>query len=198
MLNFVCHSCIKNRLFQVLLGITFLLFFTLPVHAQVKDSTAVPAKTKSDKSVHSPHKATIYSAILPGAGQFYNRKYWKPPIIYAALGGLIYSFVYNNNKYMDYRTAYKYRIDNDTTTIDKYVGIYSTTNLNTLQKEYHRYRDLSAIGILAVYVLNVVDANVDAQLYNFDVSDELSLRVRPMIINIAGTNRTGVSLKLTF
>lgn len=211
------HNCIASRLFQSIVGITFLFFFTSSITAQVKDSTiviktdSVLTKTGSVKSdstgevkinhkYHSPRKAAILSAVLPGAGQVYNKKYWKLPIIYAGAAGLVYSFQFNQSHYLKYRNAYKYRIDGDASTVDNYVGIYSDDNLNTLQKYYHRYRDLTVIGFAALYALNVIDASVDAHLFTFDVSDDLSLRVQPTLINIAGSNKytTGFGISMHF
>ena len=211
------HNCIASRLFELIVGITFLLFFTSSITAQVKDSAIViktdsvltkTGKVKSDSTgevkinhkYHSPRKAAIMSAILPGAGQVYNKKYWKLPIIYAGAAGLVYSFQFNQSHYLKYRNAYKYRIDGDASTIDNYVGIYSDDNLNTLQKYYHRYRDLTVIGFAALYALNVIDASVDAHLFTFDVSDDLSLNVQPTLINIAGSNRytTGFGISMHF
>lgn len=140
------------------------------------------------------------STILPGAGQVYNKKYWKVPIIYAGAAGLAYSFQFNQSRYVKYRDAYKYRIDGDAATTDNYIGIYSDDNLNTLQKYYHRYRDLTVIGFAALYALNIIDASVDAHLFTFDVSDDLTMKVEPTLINTAGMNNytTGLSLKLKF
>ena len=151
-----------------------MLFFTLHISAQVKDSTLVTLSKDSllkdtsslvkinVKQIHSAKKAALLSVAFPGAGQIYNKKYWKLPIIYAGAAGLIYSLQFNHSRYVKYRNAYKYRIDNDATTVDGYVGIYSDDNLNTLQKYYHRYRDLTVIGFAALYALNIIDASVDA------------------------------------
>jgi hypothetical protein len=185
----------SSRLFQLFIGITFLFFFALPSNAQVTDTT------KIKPNYHSPRKATIYSTVLPGLGQIYNKKYWKAPLIYAAAGGLIYSFQFNQSHYVKYRDAYKYRIDNDPSTVDNYVGKYSDSNLDELQKYYHRYRDLTVIGFAALYIINIVDATVDAHLFRFDVSDDLSLNIHPTLINnTASFNHytTGFSLNITF
>ena len=149
---------------------------------------------------HSPKKAAILSAVLPGAGQVYNKKYWKVPLIYAGAAGLVYSFKFNQSRYLQYRNAYKFRIDADASTVDGYVGVYSDDNLNTLQKYYHRYRDLTIIGFAVVYALNIVDASVDAHLFTFDVSDDLSMKVQPTFINTAGSNKysTGIGVSLHF
>lgn len=152
------------------------------------------------KSKHSPRKAALFSTILPGAGQAYNKKYWKMPIIYAGFAGLGYAIQFNQSRYTKYRDAYKYRIDGDVSTIDDYTNIYTDENLNTLQQYYHRFRDLSIVGAVALYVLNIVDASVDAHLYTFDVSDNLSLNIQPSFINTAHTNNPapGIALQLKF
>lgn len=201
----ITHTMIASRLFQFFIGITFLLFFT-SASAQVTDTlinndsiTVITKKEPINDTIntvvtikkgvsHSPKKAALLSTILPGAGQVYNKKYWKLPIIYAGAAGLAYSFQFNQSRYVKYRDAYKYRIDNDASTTDDYIGIYSDDNLNTLQKYYHRYRDLTVIGFAALYALNIIDASVDAHLFTFDVSDNLSMKVEPTLINTVGMN----------
>jgi Family of unknown function (DUF5683) len=160
--------------------------------AQVQNDTTLLKRTIK----HSPKKAAAMSAMLPGFGQAYNHKYWKIPVVYAGFGVLAYSFTINQKKYVQYRTAYANRIDGDPTTSDDYVNIYSDENLNTLQRYYHRYRDLSVIGIAAFYLLNIVDASVDAHFFTYDVSDNLSLHVCPTLINTARVNSYtgGISL----
>lgn len=212
------HNCIASRLFQFFVGITFLLFFTTHVSAQVNDTIVhvdtvrvitqeIASKDSLKTTVtikkgvpRSPKKAALLSTLLPGAGQVYNKKYWKLPIIYGGAAGLAYSFQFNQSRYIKYRDAYKYRIDNDASTTDNYIGVYSDENLNTLQKYYHRYRDLTVIGFAALYALNIIDASVDAHLSTFDVSDNLSMKIEPTLINTFGMNNytTGLSLKLKF
>lgn len=183
-----------------MIGITCLILFTTTIVAQ--SNTSKPA-TKKDSAIgiyHSPKKAAAMSAVLPGLGQAYNKKYWKIPIIYAGFAGLAYSFNFNQTKYVTYRNAYKYRIDNKPETVDGFVGKYTDDELNTLQQYYHRYRDLSVIGAAFLYVLNIIDASVDAHMFTFDVSDNLSFDLRPTFINTAGVNpyTTGLSLNIKF
>jgi hypothetical protein len=161
------------------------------------------SKTKNDSIVkkHSPKKAAIMSAIIPGLGQFYNRKYWKPPVLYAGFAGFAYTLSIIQDKYKTYHTAYKYRVDNDTSTQDDYIGIYTDDNLKTLQARFHRTRDLLIVGISALYVMNIIDASVDAHLYYFDVTDDLSLKIQPHFENILSTKQTlstGFLLTLKF
>jgi hypothetical protein len=116
---------------------------------------------------------------LPGLGQVYNGKWWKVPIIYGGFGGLIYSSVFNDLKCREFRDAYLLRIDDDPNTVDQFDGRYSDANLRELVDFYQRNRDLSLIFTGVLYALNIVDAAVDAHLKDFDVSDDLSLKVRP-------------------
>ncbi len=135
------------------------------------------AQIDSTLAEHSPRKATIYSTVLPGLGQAYNKKYWKIPIVYAGLGALGYSFVFNNDKYKTFRSAYIARLDGDPLTGDNYENIYTAENLKVLRDYYRRNRDLSVVGFAAVYVLNIIDAHVDAHLFYFDLSDDISFKL---------------------
>lgn len=198
------HNSLKSykvkKLFQFIFGITFLFLYATKSVAQKTDSiTSDTAKTQI-KKYHSPKKAALFSAVLPGSGQIYNKKYWKAPVIYAGFAGLAYSFQFNQSRYVKYRDALKFRIDDDPSTTDDYVGVYSDDQLTTLYKYYHRYRDLTVVGGLALYLLNIVDAAVDAHLFTFNVSDDLTLNFHPALINTAGVNRctTGIGLHISF
>lgn len=134
------------------------------------------------------------SAVLPGLGQAYNKRFWKIPIIYAGLGGFAYYFYINNGPYNDYRRALR-----ESDTGPGYASIdgttYTTENLLIIKNEYKAQRDLAAVGMVAIYLLNIIDANVDAHLRTFDVSDDLSLNIQPWL----GRQRSlGLSLHLTF
>jgi len=196
----------KNSLFKFVFVIAFLFLFPAPNSAQIRDSTLdsqksiPPAKEKlPNKPIyHSPRKAALMSTIVPGLGQIYNKKYWKVPIIYAGIAGLAYSFNANQTKYIKYLTLYKYRIDGDPSTVAN--TSFSDDNLNLLQQYYHRYRNLSAIGLSLLYIMNIVDASVDAHMFTFDVSDDLSFHIHPTLINTASVNHytTGLSLNISF
>jgi hypothetical protein len=178
---------------------TLLFFINTASKAQLTDSISKNDTTAKEKpKYHSPKKATLMSAIVPGLGQVYNKKYWKLPIIYGGFAALIYSLNFNQSEYARFRDAYKYRIDGDSTTVDNYVGILRDDDLFALQKSYNRYRDLSVIGLGLLYVLNIVDASVDAHLFTFDVGDDLSFNIHPTIINIANSNhyQTGLTLSI--
>ncbi|MCB9186120.1 MAG: hypothetical protein H6601_05175 [Flavobacteriales bacterium] len=164
----------------------FLLLFIAAQHVfgQKKAEPVVKSSTDTTETVvkkkkHSPFRATIMSAALPGLGQVYNGKWWKVPIIYGGFGGLIYSSVFNDLKCRTYRDAYLIRIDDDPNTTDQFEGRYSDANLRELVDFYQRNRDLSLIFTGVLYALNIIDASVDAHLKDFDVSDDLTLKVRP-------------------
>jgi hypothetical protein len=147
------------------------------------------------KPAHSPKKAAIYSACLPGLGQVYNKKYWKVPIIYAGFAGLGYGFYFNHREFKTYRNALRYRYDDDPATIDNFPQ-YNDDNLVTLKNFYQRYRDLTVVGMVALCTLNVVDAAVDAHLFTFDVSDDLSMRIQPtMMMEFTPGIRCGLTIK---
>ncbi len=199
---------ISKKKFLIAVRLVFLLALSGSAHAQVMDTlkTTGPRDTvilKKQINEPSPRKAAIYSTILPGLGQAYNKKYWKIPILYAGIAGLTYSIIYNNNNYLTYRSAYRIRKDTDPTTVDQFVGILNDDYLLQYTKSFHRWRDLSIFGAALLYALNVVDATVDAHLSTFDVSDDLSLRIQPVFyttaeINKPGVKITGLSVHLNF
>lgn len=154
-----------------LLFLSVFLGVSLAAGAQVpKDSLSI---------MHSPSRASIMSAILPGAGQAYNKKYWKIPVIYAGFAGLGYLVKTNNDEYKIFKEAYRLRLDGDESTTDEFVSVYADQDLVTLKNFYRRNRDLSIIGIGVLYILNIVDAAVDAHLFYFNVSDDLTMHIRP-------------------
>jgi hypothetical protein len=141
---------------------------------KIKDTVNTTVEKKQIDPL-SPSRAAFYSAILPGLGQAYNKKYWKIPIVYAALGTGIYFYITNNKNYNRYRRAYKSRLAGFNN--DEFQGIVTDNNaLIDAQEFYQRNRDLSLLLTVVAYVLNIVDANVDAHLLQFNVSDDLSLR----------------------
>ena len=137
-----------------------------------------------------PKRAALYSTILPGAGQVYTKKYWKVPIIYAGLITSAYYINESNDFYQLYKSTYLNRINGITT--DKFQGTYSDSDLKTLTDHYRRNREVSALLFTLAYVLNIVDASVNAHLFDYDVSDDLSLHIQPMYFS--KENATGLSL----
>ncbi|MES2516188.1 MAG: DUF5683 domain-containing protein [Bacteroidota bacterium] len=189
----------------ILSHILFFIFISASVHAQQNDSLRTEYKkdsTQAKKAVKkaiygNARKATIMSACLPGLGQIYNKKYWKAPVIYAALGGLGYWGVTNHIKYKYYSDNLKAIYDDDENTINS--TLYSSDQLVTQKKYYQKYRDIAIIVGALVYLVNIIDANVDAHLKTFDISDDLSFQVNPYS-NLDYNNRlqAGISLKLKF
>lgn len=160
--------------------------------------TIQPDKSKIQKR-HSPKKAAILSAVLPGAGQVYNRKYWKLPIIYGGFAGLGYAVGINQKRFKDYATGFKI-VANDSL-ISSYTvdgQSYSQSQLKELKDFYKRNRDLFIVFSGVLYALNIIDAAVDAHLFEFDVSEDLSMRIEPVYqYNIGnGQSFTGIKLNL--
>lgn len=120
-----------------------------------------------------PAKAAFYSAIVPGFGQAYNKKYWKIPLVYAAIGTTMYIYVDNTKLYNTYREAYRLRLVGQA---DRFGERLTDQNLIDAQKLFRKNRDLSLLFVVGAYILNIVDANVDAHLSQFNVSENLSLK----------------------
>jgi len=129
-----------------------------------------------------PRKATIWALSLPGAGQIYNKKYWKVPILYAGFGALGYAIAWNHGEYKRFGDYYKLAVDDDPNTIPAFAG--TPDQLREKREYYKKYRDLSIIGAVALYALQALDANVDAHLSTFDVDDDLSFRLQPNQLGI--------------
>ena len=185
---------------EILLFSFFLLFCSSAYSQKVQDTRN--SATPIDTTKHSPKKATLLSTVLPGAGQFYNKKYWKVPVIYVVGGALIYSTVFNSQHYRGFRDAYNQLYENPNQPAEGYEG-YNLEQLKSIKNQYRKYRDLSVIGIALLYTLNVVDATVDGYLFDFDVSNDLSLRIEPnMTTNYKGISAskadTQFGLKCTF
>ena len=143
----------------------------------------------------APAKAAFYSAILPGLGQAYNKKYWKIPIVYAGIGTGIYYYSRNNTKYNQYRNAYKRRLSGYN---DDQFQYLDDSRLIAGQRFYQRNRTYSALVIAGFYILNIVDANVDAHLIQFNVNDNLSLRPDIYQNEINYKHNFGLTLNYTF
>lgn len=160
-------------------------------------NAAKKAKQKRDWSTWRPDaKRALWLALaIPGAGQIYNRKYWKLPIVYGGFVGCIYAISWNNQMYHDYAQAYIDLMDDDprTQSYNQFLHLGVTiTDANASQYQelfrkrkdrYRRWRDLSVFALVAVYALSVIDAYVDASLSEFDISKDLSLRITPTILN---------------
>ncbi|HRH69625.1 MAG TPA: DUF5683 domain-containing protein [Flavobacteriales bacterium] len=144
---------------------------------------------------HSPTKACVLSAVLPGAGQIYNRKYWKAPIVWAGLG-ISFWFVQSNSKeYRRYKDNYIAVVDGDPTTIDEFNGEVSASQLLDATDTYRKWRDMSYIALGLVYMLNIVDAGVDANFVRFDVGRDLTVGMGPSL-EMAAQGNAGLHLSL--
>lgn len=148
-------------------------------------------------------KATTLSTVLPGAGQLYNRSYWKVPIVVGAFATMAYVIDWNQRGYKRFKLAYDVLTDGNPETVDEFNGLYPATYLRTLRNNYRRNRDLSIIITGGLYLLNIIDAHVDAHLKDFDVSDDLTMTLEPTLINYytmrtRNVNGIGLSFKITF
>lgn len=177
------------------------------------DLSHLARKSSMDK-YRSPHKATFYAAIFPGLGQIYNRKYWKLPLVYGGIAALCYSIHFNGKHYNKYRAAYRDFIIRDPNnksyisiqektglTLEQVEGTYATWFGNALKNKrdyYRRYRDMSYFGMAGVYLVQLVDACVDAHFSDFDVSDDLSMSWTPTFQNYDGIPNMGLSISITF
>ena len=191
----------------------------------VEDTTSVVVKKKDKKEkvkrdwstwTPNPQRALWLALVIPGAGQIYNRKYWKLPIIYGGFMGCIYALTWNNMMYKDYSQAYLDIMDNDpnTASYNKFLHLGRTIDdsnrdrykelFKNRKDKYRRWRDMSFFVMLGVYALSVIDAYVDAELSVFDISKDLSLKVEPTVIpNRMGGNplqaqSIGVNCSLNF
>ncbi|MDL2224332.1 DUF5683 domain-containing protein [Bacteroidales bacterium OttesenSCG-928-M06] len=166
--------------------------------SQIEEKLEVTKK----KFVPDPTKAVLYSAAFPGLGQLYNRKYWKLPIVYGGFIGCAYAITWNHKTYVDYRDAYKDLVDNDpNTTSWMNYGTnedYLKSVLRSRRDRFRRYRDLSCFIAIGLYAVCMIDAYVDAQLFEFDISEDLSMRVDPVIFNKTAHNPRGVGFQCSF
>ncbi|MFT4801767.1 MAG: hypothetical protein ACI93N_001542 [Flavobacteriaceae bacterium] len=194
----------KNKLFYI-----FLFFSATSLFAQKSDTLSVKQGSgliikdtlikNEDYNPLAPAKAAFYSAVLPGLGQVYNKKYWKIPIIYAGIGASIYFYMQNDQDYDNFRNAYKRRLAGFTD--DEYWGdgttpIISSDRLVDAQKTAKRNKDTSIAVAVAFYLLNIIDANVDAHLRQFNINDDLSFEP---VFNINPINaKANYSLSLKY
>jgi len=154
----------------------------------------------------SPAKAAFYSAILPGLGQAYNKKYWKIPIVYAALGTGIYFYTYNNKEYNRYRNIFKRRqagFKDDEFYLDPQGELLASPRVTDdglirAQKLFRKDKEVSLLVTIGIYVLNIIDANVDAHLLQYNIDENLSLTPHFKIEEINTANNFGLTLNFKF
>ena len=183
-----------NRL--LLLVAMALLPFTSNAQSDTLRTDTTSRSKDAWRARHSPTKATILSAVLPGAGQFYNRKYWKVPIVLSGLGVAYYFVDRNTTEYTRYKDAYIALTDGDPNTVDEFNGRYSAGAVLDVANTYRKWRDLSWICTGAVYVLNIIDATVDAHFVRFDVGEDLSMTIQPSF-ELAARGAIGFSVSVS-
>ena len=180
----------------IFIGLLFFVSGSTTVFSQKKDDAVLVAKDtlkSNDIDPLTPAKAAFYSAILPGLGQAYNKKYWKIPIVYGAIGVSLYYYIDSSQKYHQYRDAYKRRLEGFT---DDEFSYLDNDRLIAGQKFYQRNKDLSALFVVGFYVLNIIDANVDAALIQFNVNENLSLKPNIYLNDV--TQRTNLGLTFNY
>jgi hypothetical protein len=193
------------------------LLFYFQQNNTAQDSLSVK-KQEKHKFIAEPQRATMLAITFPGLGQVYNRKYWKVPVVYAGFGGLAYAISYNSSWYTKYMKAFQDYTDDipETDSYKELLYLYDPedyepliANQNAIAhwKErmiagidsYKKYRDLSYIGIAVWYLVTVLDANVDASLYNYDIGDNLDIEVTPVKLPLSGAGvGLNVSMIVTF
>ena len=191
------------------LRITFILFFLFHFIVFGQVETEIPSKgsdsiktdlrkrgivmtdgviEKKEINPLAPAKAAFLSAILPGMGQVYNKRYWKVPLVWGAMGATIYGYSFNNTEYRRVRRAFKRRQAGFTD--DEFYDLngnpddgpdFSTSALQDAQERFQRDRDLMLLLTIGAYALNIIDANVDAHLKQYNVDDQLGLDVKPFL-----------------
>jgi hypothetical protein len=161
----------------------------------VQDKISEEKKDYKPYNALAPAKAAFYSAILPGLGQAYNGRYWKIPLVYAGIGTGVYFYINNDKQWNRYRDAYKARLAGRK---DEFEVEIATEALIRAQEFYRRNKEISILVIAGFYVLNIIDANVDAHLQQFNVSEDLSLKPNMEFDNFTGKSRYGLSLNYKF
>jgi len=198
--HLLCKRILSNfSRFGAMVVLVWLLAYSA-ASAQQDSIRVEERKSKKEKPDYSslpknPRKATMLSAILPGAGQVYNGKAWKVPILYAGFMADIYFIGYNNQRYQVFREAlFAFDEGED--------NLFPSLNRDALVRNvdyWRRNRDLTILLLGVIYALNIIDANVDAHLSGFDISDELSLAIEPSMQQFAAQNQSlGLSVKLKF
>jgi hypothetical protein len=203
------------------LSLLFLLVFLGEPIATAQNEVAYPIPDSLILESHSPGKATLYSAVIPGMGQIYNKKYWKAPVVYAGFGVLVYFVIFNSTHYNEFKgglldftdtipgtSSYLNLISDklDMSTIDPilYPDTFNPSSADWFESQlkngmnyYRRNRDLSYIGMGLWYIINIIDATVDAHLFDYDVGEDLSLHIEPRIRRSPYSYET-IGLKVTF
>lgn len=183
----------------------------MKIDQSVMQTDSMSALSKKPLFIPNSSRAVWLAAVFPGGGQIYNRKYWKLPIIYGGLMACTYALSWNNKYYKDYSQAYLDLMDSDASTTS-YLNFlapnYDITGKETWLKtvfknkkdSYRRYRDLSIFAFIGVYLVSIIDAYVDAELSNFDITPDIGLQVNPAVINQnhLSKNTLGIQCSIKF
>ncbi|MFY0643086.1 MAG: hypothetical protein JXR19_01315 [Bacteroidia bacterium] len=187
----------------------FLLIASLVIQTQAQElkmkslscaEFAIPSSDSVKNEMSRAKKATLLSALLPGTGQIYNGKYWKTAIIYGGAAGLIYMYKTNLDSMRNYQQAYVYRLDDDSTTNDLIYSNLTDAAVKNYRDFHRRLKDISILGFFGLYAIQIIDANVDAHLYEFKVNKDLSMKVEPQIwpSNRYSSGYQGIKLSFYF
>ncbi|NCP52732.1 MAG: hypothetical protein GW817_10770 [Flavobacteriales bacterium] len=162
------------------------------------DTLTISSINKVSKPINplSPAKAAFYSAVLPGLGQAYNKKYWKIPIVYGALGTGIYFYTTNNKNYNRYRDAFKRRLAGFED--DEFINRVTMDGLQRAQTFYRKNKELSLLITIGIYALNIIDANVDAHLLQYNVNENLTLSPHFKFNELNVKSDVGLTLNFKF
>jgi len=202
----------KDNISKKLYSVVFLviLFLSTGFSAFCQKTEKDSVQVKKPVVEHSARKATIYSAVLPGLGQIYNRKYWKVPLVYGGFAAFGYFINFNNRQYQTFKQAYSDIVDNDPYTnsylklkVNPYLlrpdKIANYTEALLKSKDYwRRCRDYVIIWTGVFYAVNIIDASVDAHFFNFDVGDDLTFNWAPGPMQCMGNKFVGVQCRITF
>ncbi|UWX56017.1 DUF5683 domain-containing protein [Maribacter litopenaei] len=172
---------------------------SLSTDVMVMDDSLTVKKRRNINPL-APSKAAFYSAVLPGPGQIYNKRYWKVPLVWGAIGGSVYAYTWNNDNYKRFRTAFKRRQAGFTD--DEFNGegnfpFLDDGDLENQQERFQRDRDLWLVLSIVAYSLNIIDANVDAHLKQFNIDNNLALDFEPYLDLNAVTNNPTYGMALT-
>jgi len=196
---------VLNRRFYILLLCLFSALFSFS--QKDKDSTSIGLEkelviinqdivARKEIDPLRPSKAAFYSAILPGLGQAYNKKYWKIPLVWGAIGTGVYFYVRNDKQFDRYRDAYKRRLAGFKD--DEFYDVVTTDGLIRAQEQFRRNKELSLLVTIGLYALNIIDANVDAHLLQFNVDENLSLSPHYQYNQMENTSDLGLTLNFKF
>ena len=193
----------NKSFYSLLVGLLSVLFSFAQIE---KDSTSIALEespiianetlVKKEIDPLRPSKAAFYSAVLPGLGQAYNKKYWKIPIVWGAIGTGIYFYVRNDKQFDRYRDAYKRRLAGFKD--DEFYNLISDDGLIRAQEQFRRNKEMSMLITIGLYALNILDANIDAHLLQFNVDENLSLSPHYQYNELENSSDLGLTLNFKF